>query len=73
MKLVLSSKSNRKWPKNNKTKAVHKSTYMWVLGLKVIGQMKNLQAVPIKPPSVIFFSYFPLSNATGCLEKLFSK
>ena len=29
MNLILSSKSNRKWPKMAKTKTVQKTTYMW--------------------------------------------
>ena len=32
MNLVLSSKSDRKWPKMAKTKIVQKNVYMWHLG-----------------------------------------
>ena len=35
MKLVLSSKCDRKWPKMAKTKIVQKTAYMWHYGLRV--------------------------------------
>ena len=35
MNLVLSSKSDKKWPKMAKTKIVQKNAYMWHLALRV--------------------------------------
>ena len=69
IKINLSSKSNPNWPKMAKTETLHKTRYVWHLGLRVNRQVKHPRKLAKDGPFVFFF--FSLFNAKRLPMKSF--